>query len=67
LYAYLVSHACYMPRPSYPPRFEYSDNIWWSVNFVKLLILQSSPASRHLFQMFSALLFPFYFNPNCNS
>jgi hypothetical protein len=40
------SHARYMPHPS-RPSFHYPNNIWWNVEFRKLLIMQSSPASRH--------------------
>jgi hypothetical protein len=39
-------HPCYMPRPS-NPRFDHPSNIWWSVQVTKLLIMQSSTASRH--------------------
>jgi hypothetical protein len=41
-----LSHACYMSRPSHPPCLD-PNNIWWSVQVMKLLIMQSSPASRH--------------------
>jgi hypothetical protein len=40
------SHACSMPRPSHTPWFYHSDNIWWSVQVMKLLIMQSSPFSH---------------------
>jgi hypothetical protein len=46
----LISHssrACYVPQPSHPPWFGHRNNIWWSLQVMKLLILQSSPASRH--------------------
>jgi hypothetical protein len=39
LYAYLTSHACYMPCPSHPPSLNHPNNIWWSVTFMKLLIM----------------------------
>jgi hypothetical protein len=42
-----LSHACYMSRPSRPPWFGHPNNTWWSVQVVKLLIMQSYPASRH--------------------
>jgi hypothetical protein len=45
LYAFFISHACYMPRPS--PWFDHPHNIWWSVQVIKLLIVQSPPASCH--------------------
>jgi hypothetical protein len=39
------SHARYMPRPFHPPSFDRPNNIWWSVQVMKLLIRQCSPAS----------------------
>jgi hypothetical protein len=30
LYAFLVSHVCYMPRPSHPPSHDYRNYIWCS-------------------------------------
>jgi hypothetical protein len=38
------SHAGYMPHPSHPPWFDHPNNIWWSVQVIKLLIMQSSPS-----------------------
>jgi hypothetical protein len=38
-------HACCMPCPSYPPWFDVPINIWWHAQVMKLLIMQSSPAS----------------------
>jgi hypothetical protein len=32
------THACYMTWPSYLPRFDHSNNIWWSVKVMKLLM-----------------------------
>jgi len=49
LYAFLISIVCYMPHPSHPPWFDHPNNIWWSVQVMKLLIIQSSPASCHFF------------------
>jgi hypothetical protein len=53
-----ISHASYMTRPSHPPWFDHPNNIWWSVQVTKLLIMQSSPLFRHflpyLFQKFSS-------------
>jgi hypothetical protein len=40
-------HASYMPRPSHTHLFDHPNNIWWSVQVMKLLIMQSSPASYH--------------------
>jgi hypothetical protein len=42
-----LSHACYMPRPTHPPRFDHPNNTWWSVNVMKPLIMQSCQASRY--------------------
>jgi hypothetical protein len=36
---------CYMSRPSHPPWFYHPNNIWWGVQVMKLLIMQSSSAS----------------------
>jgi hypothetical protein len=33
--------------PSHPPWFDYPNNILWSVQIMRLLIIQSSPASCH--------------------
>jgi len=42
-----LSYTCYMPHQSHPLRFELPNNIWWSIQIMKLLILQFSPA-HHL-------------------
>jgi len=47
LYKFLISHACYVSRPSQPPRLYHPNNIWWSVQVMELLNYQSSPASHH--------------------
>jgi hypothetical protein len=39
------SHACYICRPSVLPWLDHPNNISWSVQVMKLLIIQSSPAS----------------------
>jgi len=36
------SHACYMSRPSHPPWFHDPNNIWLSVQVIKLLMMQYS-------------------------
>jgi hypothetical protein len=41
-------HSFYMPRPSHPPRLDYSNYTWRRVQITKLLIMQFSPFSRHL-------------------
>ena len=33
-----VPHTCYMPRPSHSSRFHHPNNIWWRVQFSKLLV-----------------------------
>jgi hypothetical protein len=43
-----LSHACYITRPSYLPWFDHPNNSWWRLQVMKLLIMQSSPVSRHL-------------------
>jgi hypothetical protein len=55
--SFQLSHACCMPRPSHPPWFHHLNNICWSVQVMKLLIMQSSPAPCHfspLVQTFSS-------------
>jgi hypothetical protein len=42
-----LSHACYMFQPSRPSWFIHPNNIWWSAQVMKLLIMQSSLASSH--------------------
>jgi hypothetical protein len=46
-----LSHARYMPRQSHPLWFDHTNNIWWSVQVTKLLIMQSSLASRHFLRL----------------
>jgi len=49
-YFVYISHlclACYMPRPSHLSVCDNTNNIWWSVKVMTLLIMQSSPPSRH--------------------
>jgi hypothetical protein len=41
------SYVCYTLRPSHPPWFHLPNNIWWSEQLMKLLIMQSSPVSCH--------------------
>jgi hypothetical protein len=47
----LLSHSCYMTRPSHPPRRDYSNYTWRRVQITKLLVMQFSPFSRHLFPL----------------
>jgi hypothetical protein len=52
----ILPHSCYMPRPSHPPRFDYSNYTWQRVDIMKL-IMQISPLSRHLILLLSKLSF----------
>jgi hypothetical protein len=36
---------CYMPQPSHP-WFNHPNSIWLSIQFMKFLIMESSPASH---------------------
>jgi len=44
-----LTHSSYMTRPSHPPSFDYRNNIWRSIRVMKLLNVQSSPASCYFF------------------
>jgi hypothetical protein len=39
------THAYYMPRPSHLPWLDQSNSIWWTVQTMKLLVMQTSPIS----------------------
>jgi hypothetical protein len=41
----LLSHSCYMSRPSYPPRLDYSNYTWRRAQITKIFIIQFSPLS----------------------
>jgi len=43
-----LAYACYMLHPSHPPSLDLPNNIWRSLQFMKLLIMQTFPASLHL-------------------
>jgi hypothetical protein len=47
LYSFLISPMRAKCHPSHSPWLEYPNNIWWIVQVMKLLIMQSSPASCH--------------------
>jgi len=36
-----LSHACYMPRPSQLPWLDQNDNIWWHLEIMKLVCINS--------------------------
>jgi hypothetical protein len=42
---FLISYACYMSHPSYPSWFHNPNNILWSLQVIKFLIMQSFLAS----------------------
>jgi hypothetical protein len=42
-----LSQMRYIPRPSYNSSLNHPNNIWWSLQVMKLLVTQSSPVSRH--------------------
>jgi len=42
-----LSPACYMPHPSHPLWSGKLNKTWWSIAVTKLLVMQSSVASRH--------------------
>jgi hypothetical protein len=46
MFSDLLTHACFMPRSSHPPWFDHLKNVWCSIQVVKLLIIQYSPASH---------------------
>jgi hypothetical protein len=57
------SHVCYMLCPSHPLWFDHPNNIWWSVQVMKLLIMQCSPASHHFLLGPNILLSILFSNP----
>jgi len=42
-----LSHLFHTHRLYHPPWFESLNNIWWSIQITKVVIMQSSPAPRH--------------------
>jgi len=53
-------NVCYMARSSHMPLFDHSNYIWRSLQVMKFLIMQSSPASLHFISLRSkySLLHP---------
>jgi hypothetical protein len=45
------SHACYTSRPSHSPWLNHPNNMCCSVQFMKLLVMQTSPSSSHFFPL----------------
>jgi hypothetical protein len=58
-----------MPCPSHPPSFGGPNNIWWNIQVMKLLIMQSSSASRHFLLGSNILLCTLFSNTHnlCSS
>ena len=44
----LFTHTRHMPSPSHSSRFYHPHNIWWGVQIIKLLVMQSPPVPRYL-------------------
>ena len=44
-------HKRYMPRPSHSSRIYHPNNIWWTVQIIKLLIMQFSPLPCYLVRL----------------
>jgi hypothetical protein len=38
VWIFLLFHVCYMPRSSHPPLFDHPDNIWGTLQIMKLII-----------------------------
>jgi hypothetical protein len=38
-----VSHTCYMPRLSHANLFDHTNNVWWNVQFMTLIMLRLHP------------------------
>jgi len=49
-------HRCYTPYPSHAPWLDHPNKIWWSVQVMKLIIMQSSPVFCHIISFRSILL-----------
>jgi hypothetical protein len=58
IWIFHFSHACCMHHPSHPPWFDHPNNIEWSVQIKKLLIMQSSPSSGHCLTIRSKFICP---------
>jgi hypothetical protein len=60
----LLSHACHMPQPLQPPSFGSTHiSIWPGVQIMKLLIMQFSASSYHLFSLNSSPQHPVLKHP----
>ena len=45
---YPLPHTCYMPHQAHFSWSDHANNIWWGVQFMKLLIMKFSPVSCYL-------------------
>jgi hypothetical protein len=43
-----LTHACHIPGSSHPLRCDHPIDIWWGVQIIKLLVMQSSPVSWYV-------------------
>jgi hypothetical protein len=59
----ILSRPCYMPHQSHPPWPDHLNNTWWSVQVMKLLVMQSSPVSCHFFPY--STQHPVLWDPQC--
>jgi len=48
LHVFFISPMSEHTRPSHPLWFCHNSNIWWSVQVMKLLIMETFPSSNHL-------------------
>ena len=48
VYTSSIPHTCCLPSPSHSSRFDHTNNIWWAVQIIKLLIMLFSPLLCHL-------------------
>jgi len=62
-----VSHVCYMPSPSHPHWLDHPNNVRWGVQVMMLLIIQSSPSSRHFLPLRSKYSFQHPLLKHCQS
>jgi hypothetical protein len=60
-------HTCFMPRPSHRPWLDHCDYTWRRVQFIKLLIMQYSPASITSFLFDPNILLSTLFSNKCSS
>jgi hypothetical protein len=66
LYAFLIPPGCYIPCPSHPPWFNNSNNIWWRVQSMELLIIKFSLTSCYLTRLGPNILLSTLFSNSLN-